>query len=441
MTHGNVLEANFDGLVGPTHNYAGLAFGNIASAANRGIVSNPRAAALQGLRKMKFLADLGLPQAVLPPQPRPRLDVLRSLGFAGTDVAIIEAAHRTAPHLLAQIYSASSMWVANAATVSPSADTADGRVHITPANLLTSLHRSIETKQTQKILAQIFADFDHFAVHDPLPSHSDYADEGAANILRLAPEHGAEGLEVLVYGRDAGEPEATPRRYPARQTRQACDALFRAHGVRRGLALRQHPAAIDAGVFHNDVISVANESVLLTHAMAFADGEEAFRQLRRLCGEWLNLIVIGEDEVPLADAVRSYLFNTQILRLPEGGMAILAPVECEETPGVRLALERIRAANTNPINHIHFLDLRESMRNGGGPACLRLRVAMTGAERDATHAGVWLNPARYAQLTHWVETRYRDRLSPADLGDPALARESMDTLQALEPILGLRILE
>ncbi len=441
MGEARVMEANFDGLVGPTHNYAGLAFGNVASAANRGSVANPRAAALQGLRKMKFLADLGIPQAVLPPQPRPRLDVLRSLGFTGKDAAIIEAAHRAAPHLLAQVYSASGMWVANAATVSPSADTADGRVHFTPANLLTSLHRSIEAEQTRNILAQIFANPVYFAVHAPLPAHQDYADEGAANMLRLTPEHGAEGLEVLVYGRDALAPNLAPQRYPARHTRQACEAVFRGHGVRRTLNLRQHPAAIDAGVFHNDVIGVANESILLTHALAFAEGGQAFRQLRELGGDWLKLIVIGEDEVPLADAVKSYLFNTQIVTLPEGGMMILAPGECEETESARQALERIRAANTNPIQSVQFIDLRESMRNGGGPACLRLRVVLTEAEREATHPGIWLTEARYAALTNWVEKHYRDRLSPTDLGDPALAVEVMNALTALEPILDLQIID
>ncbi len=438
---GRTREANFDGLVGPTHNYAGLAFGNVASASNRGRISNPRAAALQGLRKMRFLADLGIPQGILPPQPRPRLDVLRALGFTGKDAAVIAAAHAQAPHLLAQVYSASPMWVANAATVSPSADTADGRVHFTPANLLTSLHRSIEAEQTEKMLRQIFADPRHFTVHAPLPAQADYADEGAANILRLTPEHGAQGLEILVYGRDASDPDAAPRRFPARQTKQACEAMFRRHGVAQSLLLRQHPAAIDAGVFHNDVISVANESVLFAHSLTFAEGEAAFAEIRGRTGDWLTLLTVSEDEVPLADAIKSYLFNTQILRMEDGTMAILAPTECEETPSVRAALARIQSANDNPINAVHFLDLRESMRNGGGPACLRLRVVLTEAERAAVAPGIWLTSARHAALETWVQNHYRDCLSPDDLADPALATEAMEALAALEPILGLKIID
>ena len=122
------VEANFDGLVGPTHNYAGLAYGNLASALNAEKPSNPREAALQGLRKMKALHDLGVPQGVLPPHERPHLPTLRALGFGGKDAEVLGAAHREAPGLLAAASSASAMWVANAATVSPSADAADGRV-------------------------------------------------------------------------------------------------------------------------------------------------------------------------------------------------------------------------------------------------------------------------------------------------------------------------
>ncbi|MGA8031441.1 MAG: N-succinylarginine dihydrolase, partial [Casimicrobiaceae bacterium] len=43
---------NFDGIPGPTHNYSGLAQGNLAAERNAQQVSNPREAALQGLEKM-----------------------------------------------------------------------------------------------------------------------------------------------------------------------------------------------------------------------------------------------------------------------------------------------------------------------------------------------------------------------------------------------------
>src|SRR5215475_8689569 len=109
-------EINFDGLVGPTHHYAGLSSGNLASEGHAGEVSNPRAAALQGLEKMRFVAGLGVGQAILPPQPRPDIGLLRRLGFEGTDGAVLARARRSAPELLSAASSASAMWVANAAT-------------------------------------------------------------------------------------------------------------------------------------------------------------------------------------------------------------------------------------------------------------------------------------------------------------------------------------
>src|SRR5450432_3967675 len=127
-------EFNFDGIVGPTHNYGGLAAGNIAATKNAGRRSNPRQAALQGLAKMSFVHGLGVGQAVLPPQERPSLSMLRRLGFTGRDEDVLaRAAAWDHGHLLRNCSSASAMWTANAATVAPSADTDDGRVHLTPA--------------------------------------------------------------------------------------------------------------------------------------------------------------------------------------------------------------------------------------------------------------------------------------------------------------------
>ena len=125
----NAWEVNFDGLVGLTHHYAGLSFGNEASTRHRFQVSNPRQAAKQGLLKMKALADAGFPQAVIPPHERPFIPVLRQLGFSGSDEQVLEKVARQAPHWLSSVSSASPMWVANAATIAPSADTLDGKVH------------------------------------------------------------------------------------------------------------------------------------------------------------------------------------------------------------------------------------------------------------------------------------------------------------------------
>ena len=212
-------EVNFDGLVGPTHNYAGLSYGNVASQGSAQASSNPKQAALQGLQKMKSLRDLGLIQGVLAPQERPDVHRLRRLGFSGSDAQVLEKAYRTDPTLLAACSSASSMWTANAATVSPSADTIDSRVHFTPANLNNKFHRASEHDITGRILSRVFNNDDYFCHHPALPSQEAFGDEGAANHTRLCGAYHEPGLEVFVYGRSAFNSKLpAPVRYPARQT-------------------------------------------------------------------------------------------------------------------------------------------------------------------------------------------------------------------------------
>lgn len=437
----NAFEVNFDGLVGPTHNYAGLSHGNVASSSNANSASNPKMAALQGLQKMKFVRSLGLTQGLLPPHARPALDVLRKLGYSGGTASILNKVSREAPALLAACYSSSNMWTANAATVSPSADTADGRLHFTAANLANKLHRSIEHPTTTAMLKRIFHDEKHFAHHDALPTHDTLGDEGAANHTRFASTHGASGVEFFVFGKyacDASKP--APQKFPARQTFEASQAVARLHGLRaeNTVYAQQNPAVIDDGVFHNDVIAVGNGNTLLYHEDAFLDTERVFAELQSKFGdEKLHFIKVANSEVTLNEAVQTYLFNSQLLTLHDGSMALIAPKECEENQAVSSRVKAMCEDSSNPVNTAHFLDVRESMRNGGGPACLRLRVALTDAELAAMHQGVLLTDALYGQLTAWVEKHYRDSLAPADLADPHLAEESYRALDELTQILGL----
>jgi succinylarginine dihydrolase len=333
------------------------------------------------------------------------------------------------------------MWAANAATVSPSADTADGRVHFTPANLLTQFHRSLEPQTTANALRAIFPDEGCFAHHPPLPAAAPFADEGAANHTRLCPDYGRRGVEVFVYGRSTFFPDAPgPRRYPARQTREACAAVARLHGLREAdtLLIRQNPDAIDAGAFHNDVVAVGNLDVLLLHAGAFADGPAAVEQVRRAysqaSGGELTVVEVSEEQVPLVDAVGSYLFNSQLVRLPDGSSCLIAPTESRENPRVRQFLEDLVGPG-RPIASVKFVDVRQSMRNGGGPACLRLRVALTASELARVHRGVLLDKTLHEKLVAWVRTHYRDRLHPDDLADPKLLDESRAALDSLTQIL------
>ncbi|MCE9672367.1 N-succinylarginine dihydrolase [Myxococcus stipitatus] len=430
-------EYNFDGLVGPTHNYAGLSPGNLASQSHVGEASHPREAALQGLEKMRFVSSLGVGQAVLPPQPRPSLRMLRALGFTGSDEEVITRAARDAEHLLRLTSSASAMWTANAATVAPSADTADGRVHLTPANLSQMFHRALEADTTHAVLKAIFADEKHFAVHAPLPQGSHFADEGAANHTRLAtPGHPA--VHLLAWGRSAWQEVPGPKRFPARQTLEASQALARLHQLDPKAVLfpRQHPDGIDAGAFHTDVMAVGNERFLMLHELAFVDHPGLLQVLREKLGPDFRAVVASSAELPPKDAVKAYPFNSQVLTLPDGTMAIVAPLESRETPAARGFLERVVAEDT-PVKAVHYLDVRQSMNNGGGPACLRQRVWLTDTERRAIRADVFYTPALHDSLAAWVRRHYRDVLRAKDLQDPQLARETMTALDELTRILKL----
>ena len=435
----HAVEANFDGLVGPTHNYAGLSWGNVASKSNVRSVSNPKEAALQGLAKMKRLADRGYVQGILPPHERPHIPTLRELGFTGSDADILAKAAKDAPSILAAVSSASCMWTANAATVSPSADTADHRVHFTPANLSAKFHRSIEHPVTGRALKAIFADECYFAHHPALPSVSQFGDEGAANHTRLCREYGEPGVELFVYGRIAFNEQApAPRKFPARQTLEASQAIARLHGLsdRHVVFAQQNPAAIDAGVFHNDVIAVGNGNTLFYHEQAFLDEAQVLADIRsRLTGTELQAIRVSTADVPIEDAVASYLFNSQLLNTPDG-MLLAVPGECREVASVSDYLDRL-VASGGPISAVEVFDVKQSMRNGGGPACLRLRVVLTDDEQQAVNQGVLLDDALYQRLTTWVEAHYRDKLTQDDLADPMLLEEVRKALDELTGILGL----
>lgn len=428
-------EFNFDGLVGPTHNYAGLSPGNLASTRHAGKVANPRAAALQGLEKMAFLSALGVGQAVLPPQPRPDVATLRALGFRGTDTKVIEQAARGDGHLLRACSSASSMWTANAATVAPSSDTLDGRLHVTVANLSAMFHRSLEAKTTFTVLSAIFSDSSRFAVQPPLPPGEHFADEGAANHTRLSTSEGA--VHLFGWGRSGFEPLREGRPHPRRQTREASEAVARRSSLKDGLFMpwEQEAAGIDAGAFHTDVLAVGNEGFLLLHEHAFAHHRDLLSELKRRLGAGFQYLVAHESELPASEAVTAYPFNSQLVTA-QGGMAIVAPTESRDSEAARRFLERVLAED-NPVRAVHYVDVNASMNNGGGPACLRLRIPLTDEERDAVKARVFLDQALHADLVRWVERHYRDRMAADSLADPELLVEVRTALDELTRILRL----
>lgn len=436
------FEVNFDGIVGLTHNYSGLSFGNIASVNHKQTPSSPKQAALQGLTKMKYLADLGLKQGVLPPQERPHIPTLRALGFSGSDKQILSKVYAQSPELLFACSSASSMWAANAATVSPSSDNFDKLLHLTPANLSSKFHRSIEPSITEAILKSIFFDHKHFVVHAPLIPGCFLTDEGAANHTRFCKDFDTIGVQLFVYGRSESGKNETAR-FPARQSLEASQALVRLHNIDPNsvIFVQQNPKAVDAGVFHNDVISVGHQNVFFYHSESFVDTKSTIDEIRRkvkeVCGIEMIFIEVDAKEISLAESVSTYLFNSQIVTLPDHSMRLIAPTECEQHDKVRLVIDKIVADKNNPIGSVKFMDLHQSMRNGGGPACLRLRVAMNDKEVKAVNPNVFLNSELFDTLTSWVQRHYRDQLLPSDLADPLLIDEGRIALDELTKILKL----
>jgi succinylarginine dihydrolase len=404
-----LTEINFDGIVGPSHNYAGLSLGNLAATAHAGDVSYPRAAALQGLAKMRGNCALGPAQGFFVPLPRPNRAWLEQLAAdETTDRALRDGA-----------WSASAMWTANAATVSPAPDTADGRCHLTVANLVTMPHRSHEWPDTLRQLLVAFADKSRFAVHGPVPPS--FGDEGAANHMRLTSSHGEPGLEVFVYGRSGG-------RFPARQHQQASRIVARKHALdpARVLFVEQSPEAIEAGAFHNDVVAVANEHVLFTHAQAFADPAGTYQAIRDKFPE-AEIVEVPTSAVSLAEAVQTYLFNAQLVTLPDGEQALIVPSEAWDNANVRRFLDELVAGN-GTVRRVIPVDVRQSMANGGGPACLRLRVVGDPATVDRRFL---LDDAKADAIEQVIGAHWPEQIDPGDLGSDTLARTVVAARHAL----------
>ena len=405
-----LVEINFDGIIGPSHNYAGLSVGNLASSHNAGAPSYPKAAALQGIEKMRANLRLGLAQGFFMPLDRPNQNWLSGLS---TDMRSAE------PHIRAAAFSASAMWAANAATVSPAPDTADGKCHLSAANLLTMAHRSHEWTGTLAQLKLAFADDAHFIVHGPVPAP--FGDEGAANFMRLCRTHGDAGIEIFVYGKTGGP-------FPARQHIEASKAIARAHRLDTGktLFVQQSEVAIAAGAFHNDVVAVANEHVLFTHEQAFEHPEQTYADIKRLLPE-AEIIIVPADRVSLADAIQSYLFNAQLVTLPDGGMALILPSEAQDNVRVWGWLNEMVAGN-GPIRQLVPVDVRQSMANGGGPACLRLRVVADPATVDPRFIA---NEAKLDQIASVVAAYWPESIVPDQLGDASLINQVRAARMAL----------
>ena len=427
-------EINFDGLIGPTHNYAGLSQGNLASQKHLNQTSNPKAAALQGLDKMRLIMDQGIPQGFFLPHERPHLITLRAIGFGGTDEEVINQAAKKNPALLKNVYSASSMWSANAATFSPSIDSNDQKIHITPANLNSMFHRSIEHEFTKTQLELMFGGV--AKVHEPIKNISGYGDEGAANHLRVSAQHLMSGFQIFVYGSSAFE---VHQGIIARQAEEISQAVSTQHQLDpdRVMFLKQNEQAIYSGSFHNDIVSLANEEVFIFHQEAFADRVELERVLHQLKDhvKGFHPIEILSKDISLDDLVSSYLLNSQLITVKNNEMMMLLPEEVQNHGNCMKWLEEIKSSS--PIKRLEFVDIHQSMMNGGGPACLRFKAVVNSDELDKINKKFLLSPEKLINLRALVSKHYRDRINPDDLLDIKLMEESYLFLDELTQLLGI----
>lgn len=435
-----MYEVNFDCLTGPTYYFGGLSLGNLASEKNKQRVSNPKKTALQGLMKMKILYEHGFKQAVLPPHPRPNWFFLKNLGFSGsTEQGILQKVYEEDQRAFFSSLSSSFMWAANMATFSPKVDCIDGKSHFTPANLATMLHRSTEPWISYNILKQIFFNENHFVVHEPIACHDFYSDEGAANHNRITGKKSVAGLEIFVHSKDKNNFFKT-QKFPPRQSLLSQKSISRNHQLKHGLFIEQNPLAIDNGAFHNDVVCVMNDDVILLHEKAFLEQKKTLSNLREKFKDsyekYPTIIEINNSILPISDAVLSYLFNSQLLSKEDGSMLLFTPREAFFNQKSKKAIDYILTGD-NPINEIKFFDIKESMDNGGGPACLRLRVLLEKEEIDAIRKDIWFNEKLFDNLSQIINSFYEEEFYPEKALSQYFLDKTKDCYSAIYKILAL----
>ncbi len=445
----DVIEVNIDSLPGPTHHFGGLGVGNLASLEHRGKASSPRAAALQSLDKAQRVSDTGTPQFLWLPPVRPNLNLLRMVGFEGSESEVVARAGEESPELLSAAFSGAFLWTANAGTITSAMDSSDQRYHFTPANLISSLHRFTETAERGVAMQNMFSSQSSqrassqirssLVSHSALPCIVPLRDEGAANHMRLSDATGNNAINVFVYGAEAFERS----KFLPRQTLQCCQAIARQHRLapENTFFVAQKPEAIAAGAFHNDVVATSHYGFLLFHEDAFEDVGESLTPIvdryQALTKRRLTLREVKSSELPLEDAVSSYLFNSQIVGTADN-MTIFCPQQCKTVQAASAVVDSLLHDGDNPIRRAEFVELDQSMAGGGGPACVRLRVPIT---RELEQAG-WgdnyrLTPQRSEALRLAIEAHYPMRLTLSELGSGDFIAEAHRAREAVYAAMGL----
>ncbi|GAA5505348.1 N-succinylarginine dihydrolase [Novipirellula caenicola] len=422
-----LTEVQVDRLVGPTHHFGGLGVGNVASLSHAGNVSSPASAALQGLDKMRLVASYGVPQFILPPQLRPDVNFLTQVGFQIADGESLEQVAQQTPTVLSAAMSCSAMWTANAATVSPAIDNRFGLPAMTVANLDASMHRAIEAESTTQELRCLFP---KTKVLRPLPGGAAMRDEGAANHMRFGSDQNEPGIHLFVYG--DGDPAA--KRFWPRQSLLACKAIAIGQGLdpENTFLVKQHPDAIDAGAFHNDVVAASHHDLLIHHERAFYDPDHVISRMadryQQCFGRPLRRVVVSDTDLPLADAVRTYLFNSQLISpAAENETAVppvlICPSQVQQHTPTRTLVESW-IGESKFFSEVRYVDLNQSMAGGGGPACLRLRIPLTPPELQQCDSRYRWTEELDQRLRRTISEFYPTRVSPTDLASAELISKS-----------------
>lgn len=432
-------------LPSPTYTFSGLSLGNQASMRSLGNTSSPRQLALQQLDLCMQLHHLGQTVLLSPPHERPALSELRNLGFSGSDADVQRSCAKHNPALLELVCSSSAIWVANSATFSPSIDTKDRKAHLSIANKASNFHRALEASFSFKLYQTLFRDKSCFICHPALPQGGQvFSDEGAANHLRLAASPGSSGLHLFAYGRHSlSRNIQQPLHYKPRQSSEASYAIARRHGLLKKSCyfLQQQPRTIDEGFFHLDLLALSANDFLLLHEESFMTIDEELHSLKIAMEEAaltpLHAMVVKAARLPLKEALRSYLFNSLPVVLDDGTVTLLAPKQCQTSTLSQIFLEELIHDPNTPINHVIYMDLSQSMANGGGPACLQIRFSLTDKEIAALHPSFYFDEMRYHILHRWVDKHFREQLSIEELADPELLKESQNALEEISQIYKL----
>ena len=252
----------------------------------------------------------------------------------------------------------------------------------------------------------------------------------------MSAQHLKPGFQIFVFGSTAFDAHHD---IIARQAEEISQAVSTQHQLDpdRVLFLKQNEQAINSGSFHNDIVSLANEEVFIFHQEAFADRVELERVLHHMKDhvKGFHPIEILSEDISLDDLVSSYLLNSQLITVKNNEMMMLLPEEVQNHPNCMRWLDEIKSSS--PVKHIEFVDIRQSMMNGGGPACLRFKTVVNNDEFDKINKKFLLSPKKLMDLRALVSKHYRDQLNPEDLLDIKLMQESYTFLDELTQLLDL----